>query len=321
MRLLLLTALLLTLLATIVSGGASAAVDRMDSVRFVSKPTRVAQGGVVRAVVAVSPSGVRCTAVLGRGSSGTVKAVTARAGRATFTWSLARTAKVGLWTINVLCGRAGSASTSLRVVARTAAPVPVAARVVVDKSGFSFADEFGFREVGYGLVLRNVSPDEDAFNVQITVNLVDAGNRILKSESSYVEMVPAGSAYYFGDRTSVNPSETPTKLEITTSVGERKKRALALPPVSNLRFFDSGFGSIYVAGEFTNPYARRMSSLARITVVAFDTAGNIVSGGFTFPNGEVPPGGRIGFEAGLGGVSDISRIASVQASVEAEVES
>jgi hypothetical protein len=321
MRRLLLTASLLVVLSAVPIGGAAAAVDRTDTVRFVSKPTRVVQGGVVRAVVAVSPAGVRCTAILGRGTSGTAKIATARAGRATFTWSLARAAAPGRWKISVLCGRAGSASTTLTVAVRTRPAAPVPARVVVDKSGFGYVDEYGYRELGYGVVLRNASPDEDAFNVQITVNVVDAANKILKSESSYIEMVPASSPYYFGGRLSVNPTETPAKLEVAIRVGEGKKKALPLPPVSNLRVFDSGYGSILVAGEFSNPYTKPMSSIAYITFVLFDAAGSIIGGGFTFPSAQVPPGGRIGFETSAAGVSDISRIASVQASVEAEVTS
>lgn len=318
MRRLLLTLSFFVILGAVSTGSATAALDRADTVRFISKPTKVAQGGVARVVVAVAPSGVRCTAILGRGTSGTAKIATARAGRASFTWSLARSAQTGRWKITVLCGRAGTASATFTVAPRTLPPAPVAARVVVEKSGFGYVDEFGFRELGYGVVLRNVSPDEDAFNVQITVNVVDAGNRILKTESAYLEAVPAATPYYFGDRTSLNPSETPAKLEITVRVGERKKKALRLPPISNLRVLDS-FGSIRVAGEFSNPYTKPMSSLARITVVLFDSAGSIIGGGFTFPSSEVPPGGRIGFETSAAGVSDIARIASVQASVEAEV--
>ncbi|HXH35941.1 MAG TPA: hypothetical protein VNJ54_16295 [Plantibacter sp.] len=319
MRRLLLTASLLILLAVLGAGGAAAAIDRTGTVRFVSKPTKVVQGGVVRAVVAVSPAGVRCTAILGRGTSGTAKLATARAGRATFTWTLGRAAAPGRWKISALCGRAGTASTTFTVATRTFAPAPIPARVVVDKSGFGYVDEYGFRELGYGIVLRNASPDQDAFNVQITVNVVDGANRILKSESSYIAMVPASSPYYFGGRLSVNPNETPAKLEITVRVGEGKKKALPLPPVSNLRVFDSGYGSIRVAGEFSNPYTKPMSSIAYISIVLFDAAGSIIGGGFTFPSAEVPPGGRIGFETSAAGVSDISRIASVQASVEADV--
>jgi hypothetical protein len=312
----------LTLLATTVSGAAFAATDRAESVRFVSKPARVAQGGVVRVVVAVTPSSRRsCTGIFGRGGSGVAKIATARAGRATFTWSLTRTARLGQWKIQVLCGKAGSASASLTVVRPATAPAPVPARVVVDKSGFGYVDRTDYRAVGYGVVLRNVSPDEDAFDVQITINLVDAANRILKSGSDRIELVPAGTTYYYADRNVVTRSETPTKLEITVRVGERKKKAMRLPPVSNLRVFDDGFGSIYVAGEFSNPYTRPMPSFARVTVVAFDAAGNIIGGGLTYPGGEVPPGGRIGFETSIGGVSDASRIASTQASVEAEIES
>lgn len=114
-------------------------------------------------------------------------------------------------------------------------------------------------------------------------------------------------------------SEQPQRLEITAQVQERAKKSIILPPISNLRVGTDVFGSARVFGEFSNPYTRTMSSFARITVVVFDGTGTVIGGGFTFPDASVPPGGRIGFDTGVGGLT-AGQIASVQASVEPEVE-
>lgn len=186
----------------VVAGIAAAGGVRTERVRFISKPASVVQGGTVRVVVGVSPSGVRCTAILGRGAAGLARSATARAGRATFAWKLAGGAQPGRWKITVLCGRAGSASTSLTVARRTQPPPPVAARVVVDKNGFNLDDGFSTRQVAYGVVLRNVSPDEDALRVSVTVSAVDANNQILKSDSTTIAVIPAAETYYLGATSS-----------------------------------------------------------------------------------------------------------------------
>ncbi len=84
---------------------------------------------------------------------------------------------LGKWKITVLCGSSGSATASLLVARRTQPPAPTPARITVEKSGFNFDDRFGTRQATYGIVLRNSSPDEDALDVQVTVNIVDASSR------------------------------------------------------------------------------------------------------------------------------------------------
>jgi len=111
-----------------------------------------------------------------------------------------------------------------------------------------------------------------------------------------------------------------TRLEVNVQAGGHQKRLIGtLPPVANIRTSDS-FGSLDVIGEFSNPYTQTMSSLARITAVCFDAAGNVIGGGRSYPQAAVPPGGRIGFSVSVEGLS-ASQIASAQVSVEPDVTS
>jgi hypothetical protein len=230
-------------------------------------------------------------------------------------WRLPKDATLGKWTITAVCGRAGAATTSFMVTPRAVAPQPVPARVVVDKSGFSYADTFSSRSMSLGVVLRNVSPDEDALRVQVTVNIVDGSGRILKTNASTISGIPAGSTYYQGDYVFLDYADTPTRLVITVQVGQRQTKKIgALPPTANLRAVDS-FGDTRVEGEFSNPYAQTMSTSARITCAVFDNGGNVIGGGFTYPASSVSPGGRIGFSMGIEGVK-LVRVATIQCSVE-----
>ena len=57
--------------------------------------------------------------------------------------------------------------------------------VVVLKSGVSHSDT----EVGYGLVLKNQSKTQDAINVTVTVNAVDAKGDIVVTEAERVNII------------------------------------------------------------------------------------------------------------------------------------
>jgi hypothetical protein len=113
-----------------------------------------------------------------------------------------------------------------RVVATFAKAPAVPAKVVLQKSGFSVAgsDTVG-AFVGLGLVLKNVSPDEDALDITVTVNILDASNGVLETEASTIEAIPAGTTYYFGANTSLDGREQPSKLEVVLQVGRRAKKS------------------------------------------------------------------------------------------------
>ncbi len=211
-----------------------------------------------------------------------------------------------------------STAKSVRAVFSKLPPPPLPANVVLQKSGFSFTTDSGITDLGYGLVLQNTSPDEDALNVAITVNVVDASNVIIESDSNTIQAIPASSTYYFGDEMFPNGPATPAGLQVVIQTGSQALKSLALPPVANVRLTDYILGGTEIDGEFSNPFQKPISGVARITGVIFDSAGNVIGGGFTFPNADVPPGSRIGFSIGVSSVQPV-RAASAQVSVEPEL--
>lgn len=134
--------------------------------------------------------------------------------------------------------------------------------------------------------------------------------------NGYVRDIPANITYYAGGDSIY--SGTAARLEITvTTADHRKKAAVALPAVSNLRA-ESDFLGTNVVGEVANTSpSQTLSSLARITVVCFDSAENVIAGGSSFPPAALWPGGRAGFTVSVDSPT-ASQIASVQASVEPE---
>jgi hypothetical protein len=187
---------------------------------------------------------------------------------------------------------------------------------VTDRSGFSVADSAGSRMLGYGIVLRNSTPDRDALGVTVTVNVVDASNGVLTTDVARIAGIAASATYYFGGVVSLDASAAPANLHVNIQVESGRPTRLRLPPVSGLAAVDSS-GATHVQGQVSNPYSRPMSSLTRITSVVFDAGGNVIGGGVTFPAAPIPPGARVGFEMPIAGVA-LDRIGSVQASVDPE---
>ena len=302
---------------------ASSAATSNTSVRLrISQPV-VDAGATIGAAVGVSPAGVACHGTFGRagGSRYALKSKRAVGGHASWVLSIAKSGPAGRWTVSVACGTAGSAQTSFLVRALPVTPAPPAvipAKVVLEKTGVSSrASSIGSTFADYGLVLHNLSPDQDALDVSVLVNVLDASGAILGSDNVRVNDIPAGATFYAGGDVDYNGSAPAASIEATVQVGDHQPKKIGgLPPVSNLRWSD-GFSGAEVAGEFSNPYTQPLSSLAEIGVVCFDSAGNVIGGTYTFPPAEVPPGGRAGFSAEIDGLS-AARIASCQASVEPE---
>jgi hypothetical protein len=190
--------------------------------------------------------------------------------------------------------------------------------VTVEKSGIAYrVSSIGSTFAGWGAVLRNVSPDEDALRVELLVNILDASGLILESEAVSFVGIPAGATYFAGGESIF--SGIPARIEVTVRTGARQRKSIpGLPPVSNVRLSEGLFG-LEVLGEIANPYAQTLSSIARITYVALDAAGNVIGGGRTYPPTSLPPGARAAFSGDLEGLS-ASQVARVEVSVEPEVD-
>jgi hypothetical protein len=266
-------------------------------VRVAPSTVRVGQGVVVAA--AVRPTGPLCGATLSHLTTSiklrTKKAV---AGAANWVVTIPANAPSGAWTARVACVKAGSGVARFSVLPKLSPPPTIPAKVVVVKSGVSSTSSFGETDVSYGIVLQNVSPDEDALDVALTVNILDASGLIIKTETDTYRAIPAGATYYAGGSDFLTTSTPARRIDVTAQVGSRQKKALgALPAVANVHVGADPFdGTAHVLGEWANPYTKPISELAQVTAVCFDSAGNVIGGGGDYLDAPVPAGGRVGFD-------------------------
>jgi len=190
--------------------------------------------------------------------------------------------------------------------------------VAVAKIGFSQGDN---DEIGYGLVLKNQSAKEDALDVEVTINLLDRSGTIVATEAERINVIPAGGTFYLGGA-SYATGEKAVKIEPIVAVGSSDSAQWSLPKVSRVRLVEQEYLGLSVKGQVENTLDQPLSQIAKIGVVVFDKRGNVVGGGFTFLDADLPPGRSASFDAG-NGVNAIPprKAAKASASVDNEVAS
>lgn len=183
--------------------------------------------------------------------------------------------------------------------------------VRVTAVGFGQTDS---RELGAGAVVTNAS-SSDALGVEVTFNAINSRGRIVGSDTADMQLVPAHSTVYMG--TDVFTHGRASRIEAFAQVDGSVSHRYSLPRVSNVRVQRDPYLGIRVTGEVHNTLHGTLSSFARIGIVIFDRSGRIVGGGYTFPDGDLPSGRRIAFEAGNGvDATSSSRASCARASMD-----
>ena len=280
---------------------AGASTDLVSSVRFGFVPQKAFQGQPASLSVVVRPTGVRCIASIryADASLQRLSPVVARAGKASWKWTVPAKVRLGAASVTVSCGKAGGVSRSFAVVGPPSAP----AKVIIRNSGFSQRVRSTSRNVSYGIVLANPSPENDALDVAVLVNFIDPTNRVVATTTDRIGGVRAGSEFYLGGSTSIPDSSPVSKLEIVPRIGSQSPKRLLGPPTSDVlvqasRSEPGWVGA--VVGQVQNDHPTMLLSSTQISTVVFDSAGNVVGGGTGYSAGGLLPGVRAYFSASSG---------------------
>ena len=310
--------LVAVVLGLLLATSAGAAVDAGSSVGFRFLPQKTFQGQPSTLSVIARPSGVRCVPTIryADGALQSLKPTVARGNRATWNFKIAAKARIGTAMATVKCGRAGKISRSFAVAGPPAAP----ATVVLKKSGFSQRVRASGRDVSYGVVLSNPSPEKDALAISVIINFIDATDRVVQTKTETIAAIGAGTDFYLGGGTSIPDSTPVATLEIVTRVGGQDMAAKLGPPSSDVLVqqakYDPGWVGA-VVGQVENDHPTMMlSAHASISTVIFDASGNVLGGSRGSSTGDLLPGVRAYWSASSGANSvPIDRAASAGVSV------
>jgi hypothetical protein len=281
-------------LVAITAGSASAASQW--KLRFSFVPQVAYQGQTAAVSVRVKPATTRCSLSV-KYADGSMQSglgmLRARSGRAAWKWSLADVAPAGPAIAAVACGRSGNLSRAFTVVGGNVR----SSKLSIANSGYSQRpDRFGpGSSASYGVVLDNPSDTEDAQNVSVQVNFLDAANHTLQSASNHIGAIRAGSTFNLGGNQSFSTQTPVVKLEIIVQTDSWVKAAALEPEVQNVHIVPSSFEPDWVGevdGDLINSDPTNTLTNAQIYVVLFDSAGNVVGGGTGFIFATLPPGTR-----------------------------
>lgn len=299
------------------TASAAASLDAAPSVRFRFLPKQALQGQPASLTVAVRPTGLRCSASIryNGGSRHALGTRVARAGKATWAWRIRPQARLGAARATVTCGRAGRVQRTFMVVGAPTAP----AKVDVRKSGFSQRVRFSGRDVSYGIVLHNPSPENDALDVTVLVNFVDATNRVVDTDSVRIDAVGAGTEYYLGDSTSIPDASPVSSLEIVVRIGGQTPKRKRSPAFSDVLVQESRYDRGWVGavvGQIQNDSPTMLLTSSKISAVIFDSAGNVIGGANGSTHEAQLPGVRTYFNAaGAAMAIPMNRVATAGVSV------
>ena len=210
----------LVLAAASVAGisSASSGTSGGDILRFSTYPKRTLPGKTA-SVAITGPTAKDVCSLSVRYAGGPLqpglRSIRVGARPTVWTWTVPRNAPPGTARVSVSCKSAGKLTGLLEIVAP---PLPID----VVKQGFSLRSKFGRAQVSYGVVLANRSTREDALEVFVLVNFVNASNVLIGSESTNLDAIPAGTQYDLGGSLSFPGAAPVDHLEVVVKVGDRQ---------------------------------------------------------------------------------------------------
>jgi hypothetical protein len=134
---------------------------------------------------------------------------------------------------------------------------------------------------GFGFVVQNPSADSAFESSEYQAALYDAEGNVLSVDEGYIELLLPGQTLGVANSMYVPEGTTPAKLSVSLLAGNPKKtEPLPTFTTENVTFQADSFLP-KVTGVIKNPYKSDVKNL-RVSALAYDDAGNIIGGGFTF---------------------------------------
>jgi hypothetical protein len=278
--------------AAVTAGTAPAATG---AVRFVAAPAVAIQGKTIRVAISFRRPFARCSLNVkfsDRTTQG-VGNIFATNGHAEWHWQVPTVAAPGRATMTATCTGGGIAHRSITVVGDLTPP-----KIAVLKQGFSIRPRQTGTNVSFGLMLKNTSPNADALNVYVLVNLLLADGHVLGTSASTIDAIGANGTFAYGGNINFPGGAPITQVEVAIKVGGRQKRFVQQPLAENVRIVPDRFDASWVGevnGELINDHATLNMRAAKLSAVVFDSDGNIIGGGTGLASALLPPGTREAF--------------------------
>jgi hypothetical protein len=170
-------------------------------------------------------------------------------------------------------------------------------RLEITRSGFSQPTTFITTSIYYAFIVVNHNQKEAAELTPYQVAFLDETGNVVAQDSGYITFLFPGEVMGVAGLATVGEGVRASKMQVQVGSPNRwselkvpARLSAEVQSVTPQRFLGPK-----VAGVVTNPFARELKGVY-VSIVAYDAAGNIIGGEFTFVN-FVPPGGQAPFEA------------------------
>lgn len=139
------------------------------------------------------------------------------------------------------------------------------------------------QEVGYAFLVENPNAGLAFESSQYQVAAFDEGGAVVATDSSYIELVLPGQKLGVAGTIWLDEGVTATEVEVQLKEGDAvPTEPIPTFTVESTHYYDSEYFA-GVTGLISSPYNRDLTDL-RVSAVAYNDAGDIIGGGFTFVN-------------------------------------
>lgn len=159
--------------------------------------------------------------------------------------------------------------------------------------------QYGFgqdeNEVGFGLIVENPNEGFAVESTRYQVTAYAEDGKVLAVDGGFIDVLLPQQTLGLGGSMFLEEGATVARVEAQILAGDFETTdALPFFAAENVAYQPGDFSSS-VTGEIVNPYAKDISNL-RVSAIAYDEAGAIIGGGFTFLD-FAPANGKAAVEA------------------------
>ncbi len=151
--------------------------------------------------------------------------------------------------------------------------------------------------IGYGVLVENPNKNLGITNTKLQIVAYDSKNTIVKVDSVTISLALPGEITGIAGTLLGVEGDQVEKIEVQQQPGKLVQMDTTARFTSkNVSFIPGSYGMNKVTGIINNPFTKTFK-LARVSAIAYDAAGNIIGGGWTFS--ELPAGSQTAIETSI----------------------
>jgi len=160
---------------------------------------------------------------------------------------------------------------------------------------YGFGQDEG--QVGVGLIVENPNEGFSVENSQYRVTAYDAEGTVAAVEEGYVEVLLPQQTLGIGGNLYLDQGMNIEHIEVQVLSGDyQETTATPFFTAENVAYIEGDYSS-KVTGQIVSPYAKDVTNV-RVGAIAYDSAGEIIGGGFTFLD-FIPANGKAAIEVSV----------------------